>query len=220
MNTQNRVSRFNIQNPKELLFVTVWVFVFFSIFGYLFEVSVSLITIGTTRGHQGILYLPMTPIYGFGFLLMLIIYSRIKHLNLWVQYLICSVTGGLFEILCSLIEINFYHSRSWDYSNLPLNIYGYTTIPYAMVWGLLGFSFMRLWPTLRKQLMKLKTEKTRIFTQCVLIFILADAVLSTAICVRAAERANNIPADNVLEEWMDIYFPDELIRDQWPGMKY
>jgi hypothetical protein len=63
MTSLRRFFTFKIKDASELLFVTVWVFVICSIFGYGFEVMVSYLTIGTSEGHQGILYLPMTPIY-------------------------------------------------------------------------------------------------------------------------------------------------------------
>lgn len=215
-----KISKNHVKDRSELLFVTVWVFVVCSLFGYLFEVTVSLLTVGYSKGHQGILYLPMTPIYGFGFLLMLILLERIKHLKLLIQYAICVFVGGAFEIVCGLIQIEFMHSRSWNYSKLPLNVMGLTTLPYAMLWGLLGFLFMRSWPYLRRHLMKLKNRATMILTKAVLIFLIADAILSTAICMRASDRAHAIPTHNFLDQWMDSTFPDSLIHDQWPGMKF
>jgi len=209
-----------IKARSELLFVAVWVFVLCSVFGYLFEVTVSLITVGYSKGHQGILYLPMTPIYGFGFWLMLILLDRIKKLNLWLQYLICVVAGGTFEIICGLIQIYLLNSRSWNYTGYPLNIIGLTTVPYAMMWGLLGFLFMRSWTFLRRQLMKLMNPTTLLITKTVLVFLIADGILSTAICIRASERANGVAAHSIVDEWMDVYFPDSLIKDQWPGMKF
>lgn len=220
MNAFTKIFKFEIKDPSELLFVAVWVFIVCSIFGYCFEVMVSYATIGYSEGHQGILYLPMTPIYGFGFLMMVFLLDRIKHLNLLIQYLICCFFGGAFEILFGWIQIVFLNSRSWNYSNLPLNIVGLTTIPYAMVWGLLGFLFMRLWPSLRRQLMKLKNPMTMKVTKAVLVFLIVDGILSIAICIRAAERANGIAANHFADVWMDTYFPDTLIHDQWPGMKF
>jgi len=220
MNAFRKIFTVKIKDASELLFVTVWVFVLCSIFGYLFEVTVSYATIGYSEGHQGILYLPMTPVYGFGFLLMLIILDRIKHLNLLIQYLICCVAGGSFEIFFGWVQITFLNSRSWNYSTYPLNIFGLTTVPYAMIWGLLGFLFMRIWPFLRRQLMKLKNPMTMKISKAVLAFLIVDGVLSIAICIRAAERANGIAAHHIADVWMDTYFPDSLIHDQWPGMKF
>jgi hypothetical protein len=59
-----------------------------------------------------------------------------------------------------------------------------------------------------------------VFTRIVLVFLLCDAILSTAICIRASERANGIAAHHILDEWMDLVFDDDLIHDQWPGMKF
>ena len=220
MKTINKIFKVEIKDASELLFVAVWIFVIGSVFGYLFEVSVSYATIGYSEGHQGILYLPMTPIYGFGFWIILILLDRIKHLKLFTQYLICCFAGGAFEIFFGMFQITFLHSRSWNYSNLPLNIMGLTTIPYALIWGLLGFLFMRIWPFLRRQLMKLKTPLTVKITKAVLAFLILDGILSIAICIRAAERANDIAAHHIIDHWMDTYFPDTLIHDQWPGMKF
>lgn len=220
MNAFKRLSNFMSSDRSDHLFVVVWVFVIFSVFGYLFEVTVSYATIGYSVGHQGILYLPMTPIYGFGFWLMLLLYRQIKHLKLWLQYGVCVIAGGSFEILCGLIQIYGLNSRSWNYSNLPLNIMGLTTVPYAMIWGLMGFLFMRAWPMMRRGLLKLKTPKTTILTVSIFAFLIADGILSTAICIRAAERANGIAAHHMVDTWMDTYFPDSLIKDQWPGMDF
>lgn len=220
MNSRNTSIKTKSKALSELLFVAVWVFVLGSVFGYLFEVAISYATIGFSEGHQGILYLPMTPVYGFGFWIILILLDRIKHLNLFLQYLCCCLAGGVFEIVFGLIQIYGLHSRSWDYTARPFNILGLTTLPYAMVWGLLGFAFMRCWPFLRRKLLMYKNVSTLLFTKALLVFMLADGVLSIAICIRAAERANAIPAHHRIDQWMDVTFPDSLIHDQWPGMKF
>lgn len=198
----------------------VWVFTSMSVFGFCFEVIIDLIQSGTWEGHQGILYLPMTPVYGFGFVLMVLIGHLIRRYNGWIQYGIAVLIGGGFEWIFSYIEEWLFNSRSWEYSNLFLNIDGRTTIPYAMLWGLMGFGFMRLWPLLEARLDRWITPKSLIVTQVVFWLLIADALFTSLVCWRAYERFHDQAPSNVVEIWIDTYFGDELMEAQYPHMNF
>lgn len=196
----------------------VWVFTAMSVFGFCFEVVVALIQTGSAEGHQGILYLPMTPVYGFGFVLMVIIGHLIRRFNAWIQYGLAVLIGGSFEMLFSYLEEWIFNSRSWDYSTLWLNIDGRTTLPYALLWGLMGYGFMRAWPSIAKHLDRWITPKSMIITQVVFWLLIADAMFTTLVCWRAYERHLKLEPSNIVEEWIDTYFGDELMRQQYPHM--
>ena len=66
---------------------------------------------------------------------MIIILGNVKKTR--NVFLIGTVLGGAFEYLCSLFQEKVFGSISWDYSNHFLNINGRTTIPFAIVWGIL-----------------------------------------------------------------------------------
>ena len=51
-------------------------FLFFSIFGHILESTVYLIL--NNNGYSGILYGPWTPVYGFGIILIILIYKFIN----------------------------------------------------------------------------------------------------------------------------------------------
>ena len=67
-------------NSGEIMFYINF-FLFFSIFGYLFETLCAYIF--KSGFNSGILYGPWTPLYGFGVLIILIISNKLFHITFW-----------------------------------------------------------------------------------------------------------------------------------------
>lgn len=90
--------------------------------------------------RRGVIYGPFNVIYGFGAVVMVYLLLRKKYTN-WQIFLYASLLGGIVEYVVSLLQEVFTHTTSWDYSNYFLNINGRTTVPFMVVWGILGLFF-------------------------------------------------------------------------------
>lgn len=92
--------------------------------------------------RRGVIYGPFNVIYGFGAAAMTFFLVR-KPYKWWEIFLYSALLGGVIEYMISWLQEFFTHTRSWDYHDLWLNIDGRTTIPYMLVWGVLGLILVK-----------------------------------------------------------------------------
>ena len=52
------------------------------------------------------------------------------------------------------------------------------------------------------------------------VLMAVDVLLSVGAVYRQSERVNDIPADNVVREFFDTYFPDSYLDLIFPHMEY
>jgi len=123
-------------------------FVIFSFFGWVWESIYC--TIRTHKwANRGFLYGPLCPIYGIAGILGLNIYSYIKigflpELPWWALFISGFAVSMLLEYPISMILEKLFHARWWDYSYLPLNINGRTSVPTSAAFGLAAIPVMKI----------------------------------------------------------------------------
>ncbi|MBP5180159.1 MAG: putative ABC transporter permease [Clostridiales bacterium] len=112
-----------------------WFFVVYSLAGWIIEV----IFHATVKGkvvNRGFLNGPVCPVYGFGMIMVLVIYNLIGIDNAFVIFLEGLVFTTLIELFAGFILDKFFHARWWDYSKMPLNLNGYICAGFSIIWGL------------------------------------------------------------------------------------
>ena len=126
-----------------------WIFLVGCVFGAYYEEILNLV-IHFHYHHElvwqlrrGVIYGPISPIYGMGAVLMIAILGRKKRPD-YQTIFYGALLGGGFEYLISFLQETFLGTVSWDYTNEFLNINGRTTIPYAFVWGLLALLLVKV----------------------------------------------------------------------------
>lgn len=118
-------------------------FFIYSILGFLFETIVSKVT--GNDFNSGILFGPMTPIYGIGVVLIIFI-SKYFFLNLhlprWIEtiivFLILILVLTLIEWLGGILIEKIFGIVFWDYSHLKWNLGPYISLEISLVWGVLS----------------------------------------------------------------------------------
>jgi uncharacterized membrane protein len=202
-------------------YMLFWVFVLFSVMGYMFESFANLIEYGHFHNRQGILYLPFSQIYGLGAIIIIEITRWLKKSNVIFLYLFCAVFGGFFEYVFSYVEEMLLHSTAWDYSTMPFNIGGRTNLLFSLVWGFVGVAIVKvLFPFTKKLIVKIRGKGGVIFTWIVLIILFGDMILSSAMVYRAYERYMHIPAHNGIDVLLDRYYPDAIVKKTYPSLKF
>lgn len=78
---------------------------------------------------------PITPIYGFG-ILMVLYFLRPFHNNLLLLYIFAAVLVTILEYVTSYGLEKLFHASWWDYHDVPLNINGRVAIPVSLFWGI------------------------------------------------------------------------------------
>lgn len=202
-------------------YMLFWVFVLFSVFGFCFESLANLIEYGEFHNRQGILYLPFSQVYGLGAIVIIEATRWIKTKGIGFLFIFCAVFGAFFEYVVSYIEEMVLHSTTWDYSNMPFNIDGRTNLLFSLAWGAVGVLIVKvLFPLSVKVIDRIRGKSGLVLTWFIFIILAGDILLSSAMVYRAYERRNEIPATNVVQEFLDKYYPDSVVFKTYPSLRF
>ena len=110
-------------------------FIVYSVAGWIVEVIFHAVVKGKIV-NRGFLNGPVCPVYGFGMILVLLIYNMVGSDNTFIVFLEGVIFTTLIELIAGFILDKFFHARWWDYSSMPLNLNGYICAGFSLIWGL------------------------------------------------------------------------------------
>jgi uncharacterized membrane protein len=225
--TNDKVYSEKIENPKARPFAyglgfekLFWLFLAGSVFGTIMETVWALFTEGRFEIRTGFVWGPFIPIYGGGAVAITLCLYKLHKAKDLVIYLASAVIGATFEYFCSYFQEMFLGTVSWDYSDLPFNIDGRTSLMFALIWGLLGLFWLRyIYPGFSRLIEKIPKKKGTIITIVLFVIILADGLLSIAAVYRFNQRSKGVNPTNAAEVWLDKTFDDDYIKFVFPHME-
>ena len=164
---------------------------------------------------------PFSIVWGLGAVVLTLVLSRVEKKNNLSIFFAGFFFGGAFEYLCSVFTEAFFGMKFWDYSHIPLNIDGRTNVPFMVFWGLLSVVWLRYaYPPISAQIEKITPVLGLVLSWGIAIFLTCDMLVTAAVMVRANARLTKPEAANVVEEFIDRYYPEERVRKLWPNMKF
>ena len=197
---------------KEIIII-FWIFIIGSILGYIYEMILVFLQKGYFESRQGLIYGPFTPVYGIGGIVYYLFLNKIKVKNKVQIFFITMVLGGITEYICSLVQEKSFGTISWDYSYLPLNINGRTSLLHCTYWGIAGILYITyINPVIEK--IKQKADKTslKVVTTILAVFMIFNINISWIAADRQTERKHNIAPQNKLDLFLDKAYPDEYMN--------
>ena len=196
-------------------------FVIFSVMGFLYEGSLSIVKFGVMRHYQSVIYGPFSQIYGFGAIMAIWIFQKFADRGNVFLYFLFSILSGIYEYVSSLLDQYIFGFVAWDYSGRLLNINGRTTILYALEWGVLAMLIVKfLYPTLNNTINKLPKKIIVVVSWFLIIFLSLDMLITAAALERQSERHRNRPPENKFDVFLDNQYPDSFIKDFIPGLQF
>lgn len=150
-------------------------FYIYSVIGFILESTIYKFM--DSNRHSGIFYGPITPIYGVGVLIILLLYNMIYKklkINKYLKPILLFISS---IILLTLIEwiggylINLiFDVDLWDYSNKKFNFGKYICLEVSMCWGVLSLIYVYIAkPFLDRFIKRIPKLATIMFT---IIFII------------------------------------------------
>jgi len=92
---------------------------------------------------------------------------------------------------------------------------------FALAWGFVGVAIVKwLYPLSMRIIGMLRGRKAIILTWALLIILSGDIILSSAIVYRQYERIQNIPPSNLLDEFLDKYYPESVVKKTYPSLRF
>ena len=115
--------------------------------------------------------------------------------------------------MCSLIQEKVFVTISWDYSHQLFNIGGRTSLKYMLIWGVLALLVMKVvYPALSNLIEKMPVKTGNILTVILIVFMIADIIISVVACLRQSERAEGKEPSNQVEVFLDKHYPDNKLN--------
>ena len=174
---------------------------------------------GVWMSRSSVLYGPFSIVWGLGAVVLTLVLSRFAHKADRYIFLIGALLGGVYEYACSVFTELVLGTVFWDYSNMPFNIGGRTNLLYMGFWGILSVVWIKLiYPKMSHGIEKIPPLAGKIITWVLVAFMICNSLISAMAMVRYTKRQEGIVADNVVEEFLDTTYRDELIEKVWPNM--
>ena len=202
----------NNKKLKDEIILLFWLFIIGSIAGFIYEVTIVFFQKGHFELRQGLIYGPFIPVYGIGVMIYYIVLSKIKTKNKVLIFLITMLLGGVTEYVCSFIQEKAFGTISWDYSYLPFNINGRTSLLHCIYWGIGGVLYITfVEPWINNISKKINIKFIKLITIIISIFIIFDITITWKAAERQTERKNNMGPENHIDLFLDKYYPDEYM---------
>lgn len=176
---------------------------------------------GVIESRRGLVYGPFNLLYGAGaVLLTLALYKYRNRGRLW-SFCGGFIVGSVLEYFCSWAQEALLGSRSWDYSNMPLNLNGRICLTYSVFWGLLGILWIKdLYPRMAKWILKISNKAGRPLTVAFSVFMAVNIIVTCVAVGRWSQRVEGKPAANSFWEAVDERFPDERMERIFANMSF
>ena len=152
---------------------------FFSLIGFIIESTVY--KINNSNRHSGIFYGPITMVYGFGVLVLILIKKYFldklnckKHLKIIIIYITSFITLTFIEYLGGNILNILFDINMWNYTKKTFNIGKYICLELSLIWGLLGTIYILYLKDFLDKFINLIPKKLTIF---IIIVNLIDTLL-------------------------------------------
>ena len=120
---------------------------FYSLLGFILESTVY--KINQSNRHSSIFYGPITMVYGFGVLALILIkkyffdkLSCNKTLKLFIVFITSWITLTFIEWLGGNILNLIFDINMWNYTNKTFNCGKYICLEISIIWGILGTVFI------------------------------------------------------------------------------
>lgn len=198
-----------------------WVFFIGSFLGVVVETIWCIVTRGHYESRVGLIYGPFNLVYGFGALALAVgLYwlrsKRDIHILLGGAFI-----GSVVEYVCSWVQEQMFHSYSWDYSKMPLNLHGRINLLYALFWGILAIWWVKdIFPLLSRWILKIPNRVGKPLTWFLLVFMIFNSFMSGWAVGRWVGRQDGQPPENALDAYFDEAYPDERMARIYANMEF
>lgn len=148
--------------------------------------------------NRGFLNGPICPIYGFGVSTVILFLAPFQD-NLLLLYVISTIVVTALEWLTGFLLEKLFHSRWWDYSNMPLNLNGYVCLLFSLIWGVACVFIVKLFHPLIAAGVRLLPHSAGMFLIAVLgISLLIDTYVTASGIFKMNKRLEHM--EQIAEE--------------------
>ncbi len=192
-----------------------------SVAGLIGETLQHWIAFGVVESRAGLIWGPFSPIYGLAAVLLTVFLEPLSQRSGVLVFIVACFVGGGLEYFASWAMETYWGVIAWSYVDRPLNFDGRTDVFHALVWGTLGFVWVKVGlPVCEKIFSRIQIQKApfKICTYALSIFLALDIAVTVTVLLRADDRTQGIPPANAVEEYYDANFTNEYLSSRFQNM--
>ena len=199
----------------------IWMLLISSFMGDIIETVYVFLTAHVLMRRSSLVIGPFSIVWGLGAVILTLVLSKVKKQNNLSIFIAGFFFGGAFEYLCSVFTEVFFGMKFWDYSNMPFNIDGRTNLLFMIFWGIVSVLwFHYAYPPISRFIEKIPPILGSVLAIVIALFFLSDSMVTAMVMVRATDRKKHPEARNVIEEFVDQEYPENVVRKLWPNMNF
>lgn len=200
-------------------FNVFWIFIIGSFAGLCVEMVFCLFVNNVWECRAGLVFLPLSPIYGTGATLMTFALNRVWNKSAILIYVIAGIVGAAVEFGVSWYMETAFGVLAWDYSDEFLNIQGRTDFAHMLAWGLLGLVWMRiLLPVILRTARAVPLRWRALVTTIALVVFLADGMTTLVALDCWSARQAGVPVQTAEQQFFAEHFDDKFMRERFSNM--
>lgn len=202
------------------VFCFYWLFLLASYLGFIIETIWCVIRNKKLESRKSLVYEPMIPIYGVSAVLIVIIVKTFELTEWYSIFLTGFVICSFVEFIASFLQEKVFGTKSWDYSDFPLNIKGRINVMYSIMFGIVSlFSYKFILNPLYTLLMdKEITSALILLTVTMFVFMMYDFIISVVAVYRMKERRYGINRTQLFWRFIDNRYPDKRLKEIYANM--
>ena len=198
----------------------LWLFVIGAFLGDMVETVFCRLTAGVWMSRSSLVWGPFSVVWGLALAMATVLLRQNQDKSDRYLFAFGTVLGGVYEYVCSAVTELLFGTVFWDYSKFKFNLGGRINLLYCFFWGIAAVVWLKkLYPLFSKWIEKIPLKQGPIITWILIIFMLANILVSTLALTRYNQRAHNEPAANAIEQLIDERFPDSRMEKIYPNAK-
>ena len=198
----------------------VMLFIVGAFLGDITETIFCRITAGYWMSRSSVVWGPFSIVWGLAIAAATALLYRYRNRSDGFLFFAGTFLVGAYEYLCSVFTEIVFGTVFWDYSKIPFNLGGRINLLYCFFWGIAAVIWLKiLYPFISGWIEKIPMRIGKILTWVLLIFMIVNMMVSALALARMDARASGIPAENVLEEWLDSSYNDDVMNRIYPNAK-
>lgn len=197
-----------------------WLFMAGAFIGDLVETVFCRITMGTWMSRSSVVWGPFSIVWGLGIAIFTALLYQQRNRPDGFLFAAGTLLGGAFEYFCSVFTELVFGTIFWDYSDVPFNLAGRINLLFCFFWGIAAVVWFRIfYGRVSGIIEKVPMRAGKIVTWITLVFMAVNIAVSSLALARYQQRREGVEATIPLQEVLDDFFDDDVMRRIYPKAK-
>lgn len=197
-----------------------WIFILSAFLGFVVETLWCLYRNKKIESRKGLIYEPMIPMYGFSGAFIVVVARLFKAKKFYEIFFIGFIISTSVEFVASIFQEKVFGTKSWDYSDFPLNFKGRVNFIYSILFGIVTLiAYQLVLSPFFDLVLRAKLNSLMIIiTTLYFLFVMYDMIISSLAVYRMKERRKKISRKGKIWAYLDTKYTDELLKKVYANM--